>query len=182
MTNFCRILLISLFVFAASLTTLAQSSELPALGGRGNSEKDEPYPTTITENLAKMRIKAARKEFDELVQRIEETKVISDELDRSYETTQNLNPVDAKKIERLEKLLKKIRSQIGAESDNDDENEFAASNAPVGSVIKNIKDDAKQLLSEIKKTGRFAISVVAIESSNSMLKLVRFIKQKTRGK
>lgn len=177
-----RIFILLLIVFAASSAASAQGVDASsATPSSRNQNREDEYPSSITENLAKLRIKAARKEFDELVERIEETATISAELDKSYETSQNLNPTDTKKIERLEKLVSKIRSQIGAESD-DEENALAVSNANIGTVIKNIKDDAAQLLSEVKKTGRFAVSVVAIESSNSMRKLVRYIKQKAQGK
>lgn len=180
MRSLYRIIFILLFFFVINASAFGQSADQSAPLGRGNQNDEGDYPRNIMENLAKMRINAARKEFDELVERVKETATISEELNKSYETTQNLNAADTKKIERLEKLVKKIRSQIGAE--DAEEISYTESNLNVGSVIKNIKDDAQQLLTEIKKTGRFTVSVVAIESSNSMLKFVRFIKNKARGK
>jgi hypothetical protein len=44
------------------------------------------------------------------------------------------------------------------------------------SAFKTLQTNASQLLSEIKKSTRYSVSVVAIQTSNALLKLVKFIR------
>jgi seryl-tRNA synthetase len=128
----------------------------------------EDYPLGIRETLAKVRIQRAEKEYKELIERGEEAARLSEELSKALESGQKFSAEDKKKIERLERLIKRIRTDL-------EKNEPAN----LTTVIKNIKEDTANLLSEIKKIGRHTISVVAIESSNSLLKLVRLLRFNT---
>lgn len=161
-------LMLTLCVFASAQSDFPQNSKTPK----------EDYPTGIQETLEKGRIKQAEKEYKELVARGEEAAQLGEELSKILESGQKLSAEDKKKIERLEKLIKRIRTDLGAEDDDENSNDEAEP-TNLENVIKNIKEDTAILLSEIKKIGRHTISVVAIESSNSLLKLIRFLRFNT---
>ena len=163
--------LIFLFMMTSILTVRAQITDASSADGKPR----EDYPLGIQETFAKQRIKAQEKQFSEMLGRSEEAAQISDEIYKSFETNKKLLPDDAKKAERLEKLVKKIRDELGSEKNNDDaadDSRFSYDDA-----LKNIKDTSSQLFSELKKQGRFSISVAAVENSNMLLKLVRFVRQ-----
>jgi len=72
-------------------------------------------------------------------------------------------------------VVKKIRQDLGAEDDSDDTPQPPSSMA---TTLETIKTNAANLLTELKKTTRYSVSVVAIESSNTVWRLVKFVKLK----
>lgn len=137
-----------------------------------NRAPEEP-PKTVRENLAKLRIEQEKKDFEELVQRTEEALELSKQLGDSTNQSQ-LSDADLKKLQRLEKLVKKIRNELGA----DDYDEEADETFPqtVTSAIAKLRSAASSLFDEIKSSTRYSISVAAVESSNMIMRLLKFIK------
>lgn len=140
------------------------------------SASPEDAPESFRENLAKLRIKAEQKEFDELIQRGEQALKLSNEIYKDFEEKKNLTLTDTKKLEQLEKVVKKIRQDLGAKDESNTVDEEDNSLKTLGNIISNIKETTENLLSELKKTTRHSISVVAVQSSNTLLKLVKFVK------
>lgn len=139
-----------------------------------NGFKKSDLPEGIQETLAKRRISDEEKQYQELIKRGEEAVKLSEELSKTFEETKRIAPEDAKKIERLEKLIKKIRQELGAEEDKEERAEDKP--ASILTALNNIKDKTTNLLTELKKTTRHSISVIAVESSNAAWKLVKFIR------
>lgn len=133
----------------------------------------EDLPVGIKENLAKQRIKQNEKDFQELISRSEEVVKLSEELQKSYENNKQLSNDDSKKLEKLEKMMKKIRQDLGAAEDKE-----SIKDDPVtlSHTLSSIKEKAENLVAELKKTGRFAISVGAVESSNIIFRLVKLLR------
>ena len=128
-------------------------------------------PKGIKETIAKSRIDREKKDYQELITRSEETAKLSRELEQSFTKNNQLTSDDQKKLEKLEKNLKKIRSELGAEGDDDPVSPLTISNA-----FEKLQDYAAVLTDEIKKTTRYSISASAIETSNALLKIIRFIR------
>lgn len=143
-------------------------------GQEDKNNNKEDLPDGIKENLAKRRIKQDEADFQELVKRSEEAVQISEELNKSFENNQKLSSDDSKKLEKLEKVVKKIRNELGAEDDDKDNNDDKPTTLSL--TLKNIKEKTTDLLAELKKTGRFAISVAAVESSNAIFRLVKILR------
>lgn len=141
---------------------------------RNDPNRKLDVPDSFKEGLAKRRIKAEEEEFQELIKRSEEALKLSDELTKKFNESKSFSTEDTRKIERIEKLIKKIRKDLGAENDDEDEKEITPSS--LSATLTIIKEKSASLLAEIKKTGRFSISVVAVESSNAILKLVRMLR------
>ena len=175
--NIFKFLLLFALIGVSGEVTYAQIDASTA-SGRPDPSKKESLPDGIKETLAKGRIKAEEKEYRELLERGEEAVKISEEIAKNFETTNKLTVEDAKKLERLEKVIKKIRQDLGAKDDDKIDEDAQAEVKPSSLVnaLSNIKDKTSDLLSELKKTTRHSISVVAVQSSNALLKLVRFVK------
>ncbi len=167
--NFRRLIFSLFFVAAAALFVNAQSE---ADNSKPNPKED--LPKGIQESLAKQRIDRAKKDFAELLEHGEEALKISNELEKSFAQTNTLSGEDAKKLDRLEKVVKKIRTELGAEKDDDDNEKDTP--LSVSKALTSLKDDTIKLVDELKKTTRYSVSVVAVESSNALLSIVRFLR------
>ena len=168
------LLLTSLFSFSALLCAAQAESN-----SRGVQK--EELPKNIKESLEKSRIEQEKKDHEELLQKAEEAMKLSAELQEAYEKNKSLTPEDKKKLERLEKLLKKIRKDIGG--DDDDNSKENAENpnesekpSTVVTALNKLRSTSVNLFDELKKTSRFSISVVAIQSSNAILKVIKFLR------
>jgi predicted nucleic acid-binding Zn-ribbon protein len=115
-------------------------------------------------------IKLEEKQYQENLSRAREAAALGSELRNSYEQKKTLTREDAKKLERLEKLTKKIRGEAGG-SDED----ALLDNPPheLESALGKLADVAGSLSKVVEKTPRQVISAVVIEQANVVLQLVR---------
>jgi hypothetical protein len=118
--------------------------------------------------------KRQQSEYDDLLENGNEAVKLSTELEKSVDKAQSLALDDQKKLERLEKLFKKIRSSLGG--DDDDPTPDEDKPMSVKAAVLSLNEKAVALLSELKKTTRYSISVAAIHSSNAIIRLVKFIR------
>lgn len=174
-----RFLLRSLFLLCVfALMSICAAAQGEASTASGRTPQKEELPKNIQETLRKQEILKAKKDHEEMLKNSEEAIKLSDELENSYKKTNALNVEDRKKLERLEKLLKKIRRELGGDDDGNQTESEPDEEKPsnIVSALKKLQTSASGLLDELKKTSRFSISVVAIQSSNALLKIVRFLK------
>ena len=164
---FSKIFLTILFIAAASGAVCAQTD---ASGQKKNKKKE--ITKGIQESLAKQRIEREKKDFAELLARSEEALKISGDLEKSYALNNSFSGDDQKKLERLEKVVKKIRNEIGGDTDD------AAEDKPLSMLdaLKSLQNTTSNLVEELKKTTRYSISVIAVESTSTLLSLVRFLR------
>ena len=169
--SFTRLTVTLFFLIGAFAVCHAQGDSTTR---NGNAPKEE-IPNGIQENLAKQRIAREKKDFAELQSRGEEALKLSNDLEKSFSENNQLSSEDRKKIDRLEKILKKIRNEIGAENDDDG---VEVDNKPLSilNALKSLQNNTAKLVDELKKSTRYSISVVAVESSNLLLKVVRFLR------
>jgi hypothetical protein len=166
------------FIFLLALISGASvcvNAQMDASTRDGRPRQEEDLPKSIKENLAKGRIEQEKKEHEELLKRGEEALKLTGELEKSFAANNKLSAEDFKKLERLEKLVKKIRTDLGG--DDDEEN---AENKPstLENAFQALQENTVKLVDELKKSTRYSISVIAIESSNVLLKVVKFLRFK----
>lgn len=156
------------------LTSICVTAQITAETRNGQPTEKEEYPKSIQESLAKQKIKKGKQEYDEMIERGEEALKLSEQLANSYDKNKQLSKSDFEKLDRLEKLLKKIRKELGGDDDDEDEAEDKPSN--LGDAVKNLRDNTVNLFDALQKTTRYSISAVAIQSSNTVLKIVKFMR------
>jgi type I site-specific restriction endonuclease len=144
-----------------------------------DGEKNDPtkkldLPETMRETFAKRRIREEEEQYQELIKKSEEAVKLSEELSKSFEENKQLSAPDTKKLEQLEKLIKKIRKELGAEDEEKDKTEDKPSS--IVNALTIVKEKSANLLAELKKTSRHSLSVIAVESSNIIWNLVRFLR------
>lgn len=170
--SFGIMVVFALTLFAAG-TARAQSADndtpiTPGVdGGRRQSR-------SFIEMMNKMRIEREKKDYEQLLERGEEALKLSNDLETAIESKSGLSELDRAQLDRLEKLIKKIRSDIGG--GDDDEKEADGKPATLAEGFTKLKDATATLVDELKKMTRFSISAAAIQTSNSILRLTRFLK------
>ena len=155
-----------------ALTAICAQAQFTA-ETRGGQPPESELPQSIKESLEKQKIEKAKEDHIELVERGQEALKLSEQLTVSYDNNKKFSKSDFEKLDKLEKILKKIRKELGGDEE-DAETEVSPSN--MGDAVKILRDNTVNLFDALQKTTRYSISAVAIESSNTVLKLVRFMR------
>lgn len=175
---FCTIFFVGVQCARAQPPPKTNSSSLPdaSSNGRDNKDKeDERYGSPEAEMRAKLIIKEEKRRYDEHVERAREVFQLASQVSKSFETRKALGPDDGKKLERMEKLTKRIRNEAGgSESDND----VDIKDIPSGmlDLVKRAADWADQLKELVEKTPRHVVSAAVIDQANKLIGLVQHIR------
>ncbi|MFN6964804.1 MAG: hypothetical protein ACK4S4_13700 [Pyrinomonadaceae bacterium] len=172
-----RILSIFVIVFAMAAAVAAQVPN-PNASAPPRPEEPDLQTNSIREMLTKLQIDQAKKDFDEMLERGDEALKLSEQIQESFSRSGSLTSGDRQKLQELEKLVKKIRGELGGDDPDESETGEDGRSAPtdVVSTVKRLPDLAGRLVTELKKTTRFTISATAIQSSNAVLRAVRFLR------
>jgi hypothetical protein len=145
--------------------------------GVDKKNSDESPLTTFEEELkAKRLIKLAEKEHEENLKRAREISQIGQDLKTGLDNASVAGP-DPKKVDRLEKLTRKIRGEAGG---GDDEVQIINAPADIPSAVNQIADAADQLSKDVQKTPRQVVSAAVIDRANILLELVKILRGFTR--
>jgi len=181
-------ILIGLFLVFAGVCTAQRSADGSSSIYPDSKETDKgDQPKSVREMLDKLRIEKEKKDYDAMLSRGEEALRISDQLEKAFETNEKLTDKDLAKLDSLEKIVKKIRSELGGNSDEDTDAPDDDAMTPQPRVdrpntvvegFQALKKTTVMLVDELKKTTRFTISAAAIQSTNAVLRLARFLRFK----
>ena len=177
-----RILLIAALILTGCLYCFAQSDDArPSIFKTpGETDKDDG-PHGIKETFVKMRIEKEKKEHDQMVERGEEVLKIAEKLEKAYAQKGRLTDEEKTQLADVERLGKKIRSDLGGSDDGEDidnNEDEPAQTKPLSpaDAIKFLRSTTANLFDELKTSTRFTISAAAIQSSNAVIRLARFLR------
>ena len=139
--------------------------------GKANSPEDDVGLGPMDEEMrVKQSIKLLEKEYKQNVERAREAAELGVQLRDAAKGGKPFGREETKKLERLEKLAKKIRDEAGG-SDED----TSLSNPPgkLDSALSRLADVAESLCKVVEKTPRQVISAAVIEKANVLLQLTR---------
>ncbi len=175
-SRFFNFLILSAAIALCGFTAQAQLSKAD-----NSDQTDNSVTKTFEETLVKQRINRDKKDHQEMIDRGDEAVLLSNQIEKSFETNHQLSTQDAQKLDKLEKLIKKIRTELGAESDDAEAvNDLQSKdkNDVFENAFQKLKSLTGDLSDKLKETTRFSISVAAIETSNKLLSFVRFLRKK----
>jgi len=130
----------------------------------------------IKEMLSKQQAEHDKKDHEELLRNGEQALQLSNELEKAIEVNPTLTSDDKKKLESLEKLATKIREELGGGDDPEMDKVVTEKTSSLSEGFRFLQSTTSQLVSELKKTTRFSISAVAIETSNTVIKVTRLLR------
>ncbi|HKG46866.1 MAG TPA: hypothetical protein VKB02_09075 [Pyrinomonadaceae bacterium] len=137
--------------------------------GTFRNQNDSPLTTFEEEIRAKREIKMAEKDHQENLERAREIGEIGKVLKESIKAKSTLDRDCLKKIERLEKLTKKVRSEAGGE----DEEITTPRPTDLAAAITQIAEASDTLSKDVQNTPRRVVSASVISHANVLLELIK---------
>lgn len=133
--------------------------------------------TPEDEMRARNEIRIAEKERQENLDRAGEASALAQEIRQAYAKNKTLSPADMKKLDRLEKLTRRIRSRAGGSDDDE-----PLDNVPteLDTAFTRLADTSEALNKGLEKTPKMVISACVIDSANELLEIIRFIRTNLR--
>jgi len=145
----------------------------PSTNKNDDHDNDVDFGARETDARTRLILKAEKKAYDEHVARAKEASEIATELKTSYVTANVFNSADQKKLERLEKLTKRIRNDVGGSEMDADPKDLPNT---LSDGVNALADLAKHLYDEVEKTPRHVISASLIEQANKLLAVIEFVR------
>ena len=142
-----------------------------------SATRERPLSEIEEELKAKQAIKYAEKGHKENLNRAKEIADIGKELKASVNETPLMGRESHKKLERLEKLTRKVRGEAGGD---DQEVELPDRPADVPSTITRIAEAAETLSKDVQNTPRQVVSASVIEKANVLLELIKIVRTLSR--
>jgi len=122
---------------------------------------------------ARLILKAEKKQYDENVARSREAAKLATQLVETYEAKKVFGSDDGKKLERLEKLTKRIRNEAGGSDTDPDVKDIPAM---MEAAVKQVGEWADDLRKLVESTPRHVISASVIDQANKLLGLIQHIR------
>ena len=155
--------------------TASQSSPRPVQSPPDNPrEKDDSPLTTFEEEMrAKRAIKLAEKDHQENVNRAREVAQLAKDLQTALKDKSGIDRDALKKLDRLEKLTKKIRGEAGGE---DEEVQIVDKPVDITAATNKIAESAESLSKTVENTPRQVVSASVINNANVLLELIKMLR------
>lgn len=165
-----RLVLLPFVVFLFACSVHGQATR--ELGG-----KSDDGDSAVEEMRVRWEIKYAEKERLENLDRAREAAQLGSELYSTYSRNNAFSSSEKKKLDRLEKVTRKIRSRAGG-SDGD----VTITDVPnqMEPILKRLAETANEMKKAVEKTPRQIVSATVIERSNEVLEIIRYVRNFTR--
>ena len=167
-------ILAAAFVAALSGTAFGQPSTAKQKEPPAQREREPPrFGAPAEEMLQRAAIRHEEEVHREMVERADEAAQLSEHILASFKTNNSLSRDDLKRLERLEKLARKIRGGAGG---SDDDKELHDPPGRIEGAVTRLAELSGDLKKSVSKTSRLVISAGVIERSNEMIELIRHIR------
>ena len=111
------------------------------------------------------------------LQRAREAAELAAELRNAYETNRTLSRDDLRKLERMERHIRRIRSEAGG---SDGEARLDDVPANLEAALKQLVAASETLRGDVESTSRFVVSASIITRANDLIELIRVTRTFTR--
>ena len=164
------VLLIALFGVCALSADAQRRIPIDA----SNVDKEEQQLSPMEEELrVKRQIEASDKAHKENVNRARNLVALSESVVSAYKANNHLSREDLKKLERAEKLVKRIRDEAGGSDPETDPDEHPKDMATALARLLELSDALKQ---KVEKTPKRVVSAAIIDEANVLLELIRIVR------
>ncbi|HEY0003561.1 MAG TPA: hypothetical protein VGB17_02030 [Pyrinomonadaceae bacterium] len=176
-------LMLPLLLFLFSGSAFGQSTQLPNPIDRISADKSSPNSSQTRlgspeeEMLMRSEIKSREKARTENLQRAREAAQLGVELRDTYIKHKALSREDWKKLERMEKLARRIRSEAGGSGDDETLKDVPQR---LETALERAAEVSEEMRKGVEKTPRQVISMTVIERANELIEIIRLIRAFTR--
>jgi hypothetical protein len=145
----------------------------PPQSGDPRDRDQTPMGSFEEEIRAKRAIKLAEKDHKENLERAREISDLAKSLQLALKDKPAIDRDSLKKLERLEKLTKKIRNEAGGE---DEEVKIVDRPTDITSAVNKVAESAEALSKDVQETPRQVVSATVIGNANVLLELIRLLR------
>jgi hypothetical protein len=138
---------------------------------------DTPLTTFEEEMRAKRLIKLAEKDHQENLNRARDIAQLGKDLQNNLKDKSTLDRDALKKVDRLEKLTKKIRGEAGGE---DEDVTIVNRPSDLPSALERVAQTTESLSKHVQNTPRQVVSASVINDANVLLELIRILRTYAR--
>jgi hypothetical protein len=143
---------------------------------QSEKEKSDPlFGTPANEMRSKAILKDEKKKYEENLGRAREVSELASQLSESYESKKSFTSDDNKRLERLEKLTKRIRNEAGG-SNSDADADLKDICTTMMDTLKHLAEMAEELHKMVDKTPRNVISAAVIDQANRVISITQHLR------
>jgi hypothetical protein len=169
-----RVLVLTAVLFAC----LAVNASAQAMHDAQISEPPVPHKrgeigSPAEEMLRRAEIRHEEESHAEMVERSDEAAEIGEQILDSFNKNKSLTAGDLKKLERMEKLARKIRGSAGG---SDKVESLEDPPGKIDAAVERLAQIAGALKKSVAKTSRLVISAAVIKNSSDVIELIRRIR------
>jgi hypothetical protein len=164
--------LLSIALLAAAAAAQDGSRVDAQTDASGNNPRRE-LGSPEEEIIRRAEIKHEEEAHKDMVDRADEAALIGEQILNSYQKNKSLNKDDLKKLDRMEKLARKIRGGAGG---SDDDEPLENPPQQLEKALARLAEVSDQLNKSVQKTSRLVISAGVINSSNELIELIKHIR------
>jgi len=153
-----------------------QTQQTAAQSRSSDDDDSKPLGSAGDEMRARNEIKYYEKLHQENVDRAREVAELTAKVRNVYDANKSLGTPERKNLERIEKLVRRIRSAAGGSNGDGDENS-SPSDLPM--ALSRLYDASEALRAGVESTPRMVVSAAVIERSNELLQLLHYLRTST---
>jgi hypothetical protein len=127
-----------------------------------------------SEMKIRLALRAEQKEYDDNLARAREAAELGTQISEAFKGA-TLGTEETKKLERLEKLTRKIRNEAGGGSGM--EEDARESPGTLEFAIQRVKELATTLQKSVEKTPKHVVSAAVIDNANNLLGLIQRVRR-----
>lgn len=139
---------------------------------------DQTGNSMAEEMRIKREIKSAEKDHQQNLDRAKEASELGQALVGSFKKNNSLAREDLKKLEKLEKLAKRIRSEAGG---SEDEVSLEKKPSDLQEAMNCVGEVSASLNEKVQETPRQVVSATIIDKANVLLELIRVVRTFSLG-
>jgi hypothetical protein len=173
---FIAFIVLTVCAGAAPLVRAQGNSNDPFSPGNNDPQQDVLLGSPEAEMRARLEIQRAKKLRRENLDRAREVAQLGIELREDYTKNRSFDRPEIKKLERMEKLVRRIRSEAGG---SDDDEMLEDQPRELDGALTRIADYSVELRKGVEKTPRLVVSASVIERANQLLELINFVRTLT---
>jgi len=138
-------------------------------------ESDPRFGSPENEMRTKAALKEEKKKYEENLGRAREVSELAAQLSEGFESRKAFTSEDNKRLEKLEKLTKRIRNEAGG-SDSDSDADLKDICATMIETVKHLAEMAEELHKMVDKTPRNVISAAVIDQANRVIGVTQHLR------
>lgn len=162
-------------VVSLSCVFASAQSDPSGQGSRPNPPQNEARGLASAEEEMRVKrdIDLAEKQHKVNVNRARDLAALAATIGDEFKAKRSLSPAELKKLEKAEKLAKRIREAAGGEEDNVETGKRPSDLANAMSCLAELTESLKE---KVEKTPKRVVSTAIIDEANTILELIRSIR------